>query len=155
MESLNLSDLLRTNPELILDDTFLKFLLQNVTFRQFIAEVIAYPDIYESLSTKQQIWENFFQDVHPVLYSDLTNKLNVNWFYELLQEDLPAKKYYYDDFQKEGLAYLAPDFKPYPPKEAREKNYEYYGDIPRMEKNSIKEGNLLPFSDIKDIIFNS
>ena len=77
MESLNLSDLLQTKPELILDDTFLKFLLQNLTFRQFIAEVIAYPDIYTILSDKQQFWAQYFQNISPDKYYQLKKKENI------------------------------------------------------------------------------
>lgn len=143
---MELSQVLNSIPDIILQETFLTHLLNTINFRQFFTEIYNYPNIYESLSEKQLFWEQYFKRKYPHKYDQLLFKENINWFYQnILIVFTDNKEYYCCSMERLILTVLMPGFVSYPDNAtiSYNKNFKLYGN------------NILPIKNIKDIFFGN
>jgi len=137
---MELSNILNYNRDLIFQDTLLDAILSKISFKEFFNTIIQYPDVYESLSKKQDYWELYYKQ-H---YDEKTymKEEEINWFYEvIIQEYTTHLEIYYN-----SLYTRLNDLSTY---------IDNFEEIdPRDERTEFSIRNLLKMKDVKDVISN-
>jgi len=85
---MELQQIIDYNPELLLNDTLLQQILKKVSFEQLIVAILNYPNLYDKLAEKQDIWKEYYLKNNPHFDANV----QVDWFYQIFR----ATKYYQD-----------------------------------------------------------
>jgi len=134
-----LSNIMKLQPNVILVDSFLEDLLTKITFEQLIAQIYYYPDVYEGLSYRQDLWKKYYIK-HYGNPDNIINNSNVNLFYEII------KLHFNESFNKDYLSSNLPTntniMKP-----------NLSRIIPNFKKSDdrfiINKDNIIPFHNVK------
>jgi len=146
---MDLEQIVKYSPELIIQEQVLSFLLERKTFAELFS-VLINPNIFENVEKLEVLWESYYRKHYDITQLSKDVK-KVNWFYEvIIQEISSVKEYYYNSKNKDFvLASYIPNFQ-----SLRDiRNTEIHPDY--LLKYQINENNKLPFYDIVDVKYGS
>jgi len=126
---MNLENVLRQDPNSLLQESVLSNILQQISFQKFFINILRYPDLYQKLSTYQSFWRLYLNQKYHSVFFKLSSKSNVNWFYEtIIAAHENEVKYYYTSEKDNTLSSYIPNFQKYNYKIPGTNDYKSYTD---------------------------
>jgi len=156
MNEANIIKLILSPQKFILRDAILTKILIDFSFLTFLEIISRYPDIYAQLSLKQEYWEKYYRKYYPMsinFYSRKTNyatdnsidEKDVNWFYEVIQENYIRNRVYYSSNMVSLSEYLITS-------SMTNVTYRKLYSFPELQ-NLIFPNNLFRLEDVKSIAY--
>jgi len=131
-----LSNLITIAPDTLLVGSFLKDILNKISFEQLIAEIYKYPNIYDTISKMQDVWKEYYLRKYSL---PKTPENQINWFYEIFSQHsiFHRRRDYLSSKYKTNLTEMIP-------------NFTFFKED--MNQFKIISQNIFPYQDVKKYI---